>query len=191
MSLADNVHRLTRPHLTLGPDGKPYAVMALLDQLDRAITASERNGSGGGGESLPISAGALALQQDILQEAAGIHMCWGMPDKDIAAMVKTWPRKTPIEGVDLEKVTAKWIERILEIVAPTKPPRRLTLPCPSCSTLYHEGKPALQVHCYDADGYMLHIGYWTADCRACGAGWPTENMPWLIRALTAQEAEAS
>lgn len=197
MSLSDNVHRLVNPHLTMGADGKPYAVPALLDQLDRAITGDTHNGNSSGNDvSLPISAGALALQQDIDRQACIMHAeIFGQVPHGLKAMLRWWDAYvldvTDEQFKALENTTKKWVEDILNLVNPTRPPRRLTLKCPACSTLYHQGKPALQVHCYDPiDGHMTHIGTWTADCRACEAFWPPEQMPWLIRALTAKEPAA-
>ncbi|MGN6722765.1 MAG: DUF7341 domain-containing protein [Marmoricola sp.] len=188
MSLRDNCHRLCREHLTMGPKG-PISVPALLDQLEAAVTANE-HGSGGtsGGVALPIGEGALALLQDI-EHGAREHQHELIPSfaGTLKAVIESWA----VEDINaewmafLEHVTLDWIDAINAIVAPTKPPRKLTLPCPACSVLYHEGKPALRVHCWDEDGGMLKIWQWTAECVGCGAGWPPEQMGWLVKAVHA------
>lgn len=192
MSLADNCHRLANTHLTLDDEGTPKRVPSLLSQLDTAVTTSAHRGTPSADVSLPISTAALSLMQDIDREARWIQFkLTGTSGGKLDAILREWPTVDWVLAEDdpREQKTTAWVHAITAIVAPTKPPRRLTLPCPACSTLYHtDGKPALQVHCWTPEGTLAAPGLWTAECRACEALWGTDAMAWLIRAL---ESEAS
>ena len=193
MSLADNCHRLANTHLTM-TEGTPKRVPSLLAQLDTAITTSAHRGTPDSGTSLPISTAAMSLLQDIDREARWIQFkLTGKTGGKLDEIIRGWPRIDWLLAEDdpREPKTTGWVVAITQIVAPTQPPRRLTLPCPACSTLYHtDGKPALQVHCWTPDGALSSPGEWTAECRACEALWDgPEAMAWLIRALESEPTE--
>lgn len=187
MSLAVNVNRLTREHLTTGLDGKPAKIPALLDQLDHAVTEqTTRGGAGSGGAAIPIGTGALSLRQDIDRATREHQREMNRPtDYPVAGILQSW---VTIEGewADyLEHVTLDWCDQVAAIVNPTKPPRRLHQPCPACGVMYggDDMRPGLQVHCWDNDGGMMAPGEWTAECIHCGAAWDNNDMAWLTRAI--------
>lgn len=187
MTLAVNVNRLTREHLTTGHDGRPSKVPSLLDQLNTAVTVqTTRGGEGSGGAAIPVGIGALSLQQDIEREARSHqHERVGNDTGTLIGILQAW---ASLEGEwrdFLEHVTHDWIDQIAAIVAPTKPPRRLHRPCPSCGVLYggDDMKAGLLIHCWDTDGGMRQVGEWTAECIHCGAAWTNEEMTWLRKAV--------
>lgn len=194
MSLNDNCYQLTNPHLTMR-HGKAWVMPGYLDLLQRAITGSTHNGATSGREvSLPISAGALALQQDIDREARQLHAkVFGNGNYGTTRdKVRIWGQySVAADYRDLEDATGRWIRQIDGLVNTVQPQRRLTLNCPACNTLYHEGKAALQVNCYNPDGTLKHIGTWTAECLACEAMWDQDAMTWLIRSLKASSGEGA
>ena len=182
-----NINRLTRDHLTSGSDGRPIRVPSLLDQLNAAVTVqTARNGSGSDGKPIPIGTGALSLRQDIEREArTHQHSISGSDIGTLVGILQGWATLTGEWAEFLEHVTLDWADQISALVAPTKPPRRLHRPCPSCGVLYggDNMKAGLLIHCWDDEGGMLHVGEWTAECIHCGAAWGNQEMNWLTRAV--------
>ena len=155
MTLQDNIHVLTREHLTM-TDAGLVARPSMLDQLDAAVTAETRAGSpGGGGKGLPIGSGALSLLQDITREARIEHKHrTGTDIGKLPDIIQTWmhePEPAMIEYLD--NMTGKWLTLIREIITPTKPPWRPAVPCPSCGLIYdRDGNgPGMRVHCWAED----------------------------------------
>jgi hypothetical protein len=196
VTLADNVHRLTREHLTITGARTAY-VPALLDQLTAAVTEQTRAGSpaGGGGTALPIGEGALSLLQDIDRQARHRHRQlepWAVGT--LQEIVQAWATMElePEQSKRLENLTGYWCEQITAIVNPTKPPRKIHLPCPACGQLYggEENTVGLHLHCWDDDGALANPGDWRAECVHCGAGWDARELQWLAHALNAGHADS-
>ena len=173
-------------------DNRPVKVPALLDRLDAAVTEQTRAGSSGGGaSSLPIGEGAYALLQDIDREARThyFEMLAHEFRGSLRTLLKLWAKTTTTPEWEsfLEHASLDWCDRILAIVEPKRPPRRLTLPCPACGVLYGEDerKPVLHLHCWADEDNMLPVGEWTAECIGCGAAWGPDEMGWLTRAIAA------
>jgi hypothetical protein len=191
MSLNDNIHRLTREHLTHDKDGNLRTVPAMLDELRRAVTPGQ-NGYGGGasGPPIPIDPSAVDLLTEFTTEArrdyheiTGSH--WpGIVDGlliHFAAM-----NLTPEWDSYLTHVTTEWVDRINAMLWPVKPRRKLVgKVCPSCgwATYGEERKTCLSLGCWDSDGGMKKIGDWDIECASCEAGWRGEQVAYLLRAL--------
>lgn len=187
MSLADNIHRLTREHLTQ-MNGGLVSMPSLLVQLDAAVTAETRAGShGGGGKGLPIGSGALSLLQDITRAARDEQQQrTGTGIGQVGVIIQSWVDERDTEMIAyLEHVTLDWIDQIRAIINPTKPPWRPAVPCPSCGVIYDRNGngPGMRVHCWAEDEGLRPPGEWTAECIHCGAGWTAENISWLSRVL--------
>lgn len=186
MTLQDNIHVLTRAHLTITDNGL-VSNAGLLAQLDAAITAATRAGSPGGGKGLPIGTGALSLLQDITKAARDEqYQRTGSGMGNLGAIIQSWLEEANPEMITyLEHVTLDWCDRIRNIITPSKPPWRPAVPCPACGVIYdREGNgPGMRVHCWGDDEEILPPGRWTAECIHCGASWTSENMPWLARVL--------
>ena len=189
MTLADNVHQLTTEHMTMS-DGRPVKVPALLDRLKEAVSPNSDGGKSSGAP-LPINAGALDLECEIRREALAHHreMQGAEYHGRLIDLLKGWALIVPETewGQFLEHVTQDWCDRIAAFLAPVKPPRRISLPCPSCGQKFagEERAPAVRIHCWGADENMLPPGEWSAECAACGAGWNGDGIGWLARAIAA------
>ena len=193
MTLADNVHRLTSEHMTL-VDGRPVKVPALLDRLEEGASPGS-DGGRSAGSPLPINVGAVDLMREIRAEALDAH--WEMHATEyrgsLRGLLRLWARPGTLQTAEweayLEHVTLDWVDRIEALLKPSKPPRRISLPCPACGEKFagEERKPALHLHCWGDDEAMLPPGEWRAECVACGAGWDAkEQMAWLVRAVTSE-----
>lgn len=195
MTLADNVHRLTSEHLTMTGARTGY-VPALLDQLTAAVTEQTRAGSpGGGGNPLPIGEGALSLLQDIDRQARHRHRQLE-PDAvgTLREILNAWATMdlNPDTAKRLDTLTGHWCEQITAIVNPSKPPRKIHLPCPACGQLYggEENTVGLHLHCWDEHGALANPVHWRAECVHCGAAWPSLELNWLAHALNAGHANS-
>lgn len=190
MTIRDNVHRLTSEHLSL-IDGRPVKVPALLDQLDSAAQPGE-SGSKGSGAPLPINVDAVALYQDIEREARDhqFEMVAHESRCSLRTLLGLWANgavTTTEWEAFLEHATLDWCDRIVALVQPTKPPRRIHRPCPACGVLYggDDRRPGLHLHCWDDDGGMAKPGDWRCECVHCGAAWNGDQLGWLSRAVSA------
>ena len=188
MTIAVNVNRLVRTHLTTGPNNVPVKVPALLEQLNEAVGEKRAGAGAAGGSPLPISAAAVSLRQDIERELRQHqHERVGNSVGTTVGILHAWATLDGEWGDYLEHVTRDWCDQITALITPVKPPRRLHRPCPSCGVLYggDSMKPGLQVHCWAEDETMLPPGEWTADCQHCGAAWGAEQIRWLIQSVAA------
>lgn len=190
--LTQNIHTLTRPHLPAGANLDTAQVPSLLDQLDAAVTAETRAGSGGSNEpTIPLGTGSLALRQDIEWTARNEqYILTGADTGKLVDIIQSWATLTDFEWVShLAHITQDWCDRAQQIINPTKPPWRPAIPCPSCGILYNtagEG-PGIRVHCWAEDESMRMVGEWTAECCHCGAGWQPEEMGWLAKAISSAQ----
>lgn len=173
-------------------DGRAVKVPALLDQLDAAVTEETRAGSsGGGGQSLPIGEGAFALMQDIDREAREhyFEMLAHEFKGSLKTLLRLWAKTptTPEWASFIEHASLDWIDRICAIIRPTKPARRLNLPCPACGVRYggDDRHFVLLLHCWGEDEEMLPPGKWRAECIECSGAWGPGEIEWLIRAFAA------
>ncbi|GAA1337200.1 DUF7341 domain-containing protein [Arthrobacter roseus] len=186
MSLSQNIHTLTRPHLPAGAtlDSKPEP--SLLDQLAKAVYDGAKGGKGNG-TPIPISAEVVSIQQDIDRDARDIqHDLTGSSTGTLVGVIQSWADVEDMHWVAfLEHVTMDWVDQIEGIIRPHKPPYRPAVPCPSCDMIYNadgEG-PGMSIHCWGPDDVMLPIGKWTAQCTHCNAGWGPDEMKWVRHAL--------
>lgn len=196
MSLSQNVHTLTRPHLSTGPHGKLTEQPPLLQELQDAVHPSEC-GSGGAGKSktkIPINPDAVDLIAKIQHEAATDHIemrGWRLVGTTTQTLqsyttpiYKTMP-DTEWETY-LEHVTHEWINQIEQLVRPRKPRRKLVgTECPSCEQKYHgeERAVCLTADCWGTGEDLLHPSEWHVQCEGCGAQWSGDTLKWFIRAL--------
>ena len=198
MSLSDNVHVLTRPHLT-NHDGTLRHAPALLAELRNAVTPGQ-NGYGGGasGPPIPINPEAVDMLARMTNDAKTDY-------REIAG--HAWPGTLEtllqhIAGMSLdadwhnylERVTLEWVDQINAFLWPVKPRRKLVgKVCPSCgwATYGEERKTCLSLGCWDDEGNMRKIGEWDIECGSCEAGWAGDQVIYLLRALDTPESDVA
>jgi hypothetical protein len=191
MTLTDNVHRLTREHLTRDKDGNLRSAPAFLDELRGAVSpGSSMSGGGASGPPIPINPEAVDLLTEIHAEARrDYHEITG----------SRWPGNvdglliyfaamdlSPEWDSYLTHVTSEWLDRITAMLWPSKPRRKLVgKVCPACSQAMYgeERKTCLTLGCWDTDGAMKKIGDWDIECDGCDASWAGEQVAYLLRAL--------
>lgn len=192
--LADNVHRLCRPHTTSveTDDGYKIATLpSLISQLREAISPSGGAGNGGSPtkQRLPLDAHALDVYREIEATARKLLAAKthrpvrpGPPEAVIIsyqAAVQAFGEREIQEAVQF---TTKWVGLIEGIMNPVKARRPLQQPCPQCEALWdgaEDRKYALTVWC---DGPTTS---WDAYCAACEAVWFGDEITYLLRALEA------
>lgn len=195
MTIAQHVHRLTRPHLSFTPDGKAGEVPSLLTELREAVTNSSADGGGGSsdGKPLPFDTGALELLRDI-QSDAGEHYAERYGERFFGTLEGLLQRvaEDQHEGdweAFFEHTFMEWTDRIENMIRPTKVRSLDNVECPSCEQKIHGPKreTCLIVGCFKPGGGrdLLPIEDWTATCRGCGAEWVGESMSWLVASLAA------
>jgi hypothetical protein len=197
MSLTDNVHRLTREHLTRDKDGNLRSVPAFLDELRGAITpGNSMSGGGASGPPIPINPSAVDLLTEIHKEARrDYHEITGngWPGNVDSLLVHFAAMNlTPEWDSYLTHVTTEWLDRITAMLWPVKPRRKLTgKVCPACGQATHGDERAvtLSLGCWDDDGAMRAIGTWDITCEACGAEWAGDQVAYLLRALDTPNAK--
>jgi len=192
MGLTDNVHRLTREHLTRDKDGNLRSVPALLDDLRRAVTPGHAGGAGGsaGGPPIPINPNALDLLAEIEGEARRDYYevtgtGW---QSTLEELLKVFAARnlSPEWDTYLTHVSLAWIDKITALIWPEKPRRKLVGKiCPACgqSVYGDERKTCLSLGCWDDEGNMRAIGTWDIECASCEAAWAGEQVAYLLRAL--------
>lgn len=187
MTISDNVHRLTRPHLT-SANGKPATVPSLLDQLAAAIHPSAAGGASGGSPlRIPIDTGAMSLWQDIEREARAHHVeLTGSPGGPLMPLLQSWPDYPMAADWTeyLEHATLDWIDRITALLQPAKP-YRPSQACPSCDQRFHgdDNTPTLAVYWRDEDGNTKHPHDWRMECGHCGATWQGKELGHIAHAI--------
>lgn len=190
-TLTQNVHELTRPHLPAGATLNTEPVPALLEQIEKATRPDRSGGASAGSDEpkVPVDVGAISLLQDISTAARQDHYeLFGHDTAPLAALIQAFAAVEYPEWVAyLERITGEWCADITGYLNPTKPRRRLNLPCPSCGVHLHgaDRKVALTLNCWGDDETMLHPSAWDANCAACGAAWEGEELRWLSSALAA------
>ena len=190
MSLSDNIHRMTRPHMTRSSGG-PITVPSLLDQLAAAVHPSAAGGASGGSKiRIPIDAGAMSLHQDIDREAREHHRdAFGLDKFDtLEAIIQSFNEApSPDWSTFLEHVTLDWVDRITALLEPAKP-YRPSHACPACEQRFHgeDNAPTLAVYWRDEDGKQRHPHEWVMECGACTAQWSGKELG--IIAHTIKEA---
>ena len=194
MGLADNIHRLTRGHLT-GATAEIQRVPSLLDQLEAAVKPDVRGGASSSSAvaKIPINATAMALWQDITREATECQTeLIGESSRNVRAVIRSWiPGAIPAAWeTHLAEVTAKWCERIENLINPIKPyhPSR---PCPACGQRFHgpDRTATLSLHWMDLEGNIMHPERWAMDCAACGAQWAGRTLDNIAWAMAAEGAK--
>ena len=191
MGLTDNIHRLTREHLTRDKDGNLRSVPAFLDELRGAITPGMNGGGGGAsGPPIPIDPSAVDLLTEIHQEARrDYHEITGngWPGNVDSLLIHFAAMNLTAEWDSyLTHVTTEWLDRITAMLWPVKPRRKLVgKVCPACGQAVYgdERKTSLSLGCWDEDGNMRAIGTWDIECNACDASWAGEQVAYLLRAL--------
>ena len=190
MTLTDNVHVLTRAHLT-NDNGTLRHAPALLGELRAAVTPQHTGGASGsaGGPPIPINPNALDLIGEIEKEARkdyaeAVGHVW---NGELEALLQSYPDSQISAEWEayLARVSLEWIDTITALLWPGKPRRKLVgKACPSCgqSVYGEERKTTLSLGCWDSEGNMKKIGDWDIECAACEAGWAGERVAWLLRA---------
>lgn len=194
MSLTDNVHVLTRPHLT-NHNGTLRHAPALLAELRGAVTpGNSLSGGGASGEPSPINLTAVddltAMEKDARTDYREITgSSWA---GDLESLLQHFAdmRLTPEWHNYLEHLTLEWVDQITAFLWPVKPRRKLVgKVCPACTqAVYGEDrKTCLSLGCWDADGNMRKTGDWDVECSGCEAFWSGDKIGWLITALDASD----
>ncbi|MFJ2619705.1 hypothetical protein [Glutamicibacter sp. NPDC087344] len=141
---------------------------------------------------IPVDVGAISLYQDIDREARDEH--WQLFKADQTTLPEVIQAFDDVITTDelpkwpehLSRITDAWAKQIHDYLNPTKPPRKINRPCPSCGE-HHYGESreiALVLYCYDDEGVMLRWGQWSAECRACAARWESDQLDWLSKVLS-------
>lgn len=194
MTIAQYVHRLTRPHLRFMPDGRAGEVPSLLSELRAAVTHSASGGGDGGGEKpLPFDTRALDLL-DFIQRTIGEdhyrryeERFFGTLEQILQKIAEDeHPRN---EAAYFERIFMEWCDEVDELLRPTKVRRLDGTPCPSCEQKIHGPvrETCMVVDCFKPGGgkELRPIADWTAHCRGCGAGWSGVEMKWLVASIAA------
>lgn len=186
MTLSDNIHQLTNPHMAQQADGSYGLNPALLDQLNTACTSTlGANGSGSGGAGLLVNSKAIKLNNDINAKALFEHFEYAGEEYrgPLKNLLRTWPTATNNAIITrLEGITDNWVAEIQTLTTPRRPPWKPTLNCPSCGQRYHgpEREQCLTVEYWDHDKEAIaHPSQWTAACDGCGAQWAGDQLNWL------------
>ena len=175
MTLAGNVHRLTRPHLsTMG--GKIATVPPMLTQLTMEGRAPSHATSSE--TPLPVSVRAIALWQDMEHEARDHQYArTGDDSGGLWQIVQSWEYVADEEWVAyLERVTLDFIDRITATIDPPRRRRPLRQPCASCGERWFydadgQRSEAVTAWVWDEDGSVSKVETWDVKCLCCGAQW--------------------
>lgn len=177
MSLASNINQLINPHVAMNPRGKIVKQPALLTQLSEA----DRNGgiSTTSERPIPANVNAIALAQDLLHEAKNHqYEMTSNDDGTLWQIIKSWETVEDREWQEfLGHVTLDWIDRINQIIQPTRPRRPLMQPCSACGHKYTPGDdgkriPAVTAWVWDRQGEAIApMEHWDVHCSNCGAEW--------------------
>lgn len=193
MTLTDNIHVLTRPHLT-NHNGTLRHAPALLAELRAAVTPGNSLSGGGGsdGAPSPINLGAVDMLNTMTHDARTDYreISGTSFPGELEALLQHLAEMnlTPEWDAYLARVTLEWVGDITAFLWPVKPRRKLVgLACPSCkhATYGDERKTCLSLGCWDSDGNMRKTGDWDVECAGCEAYWNGERMGWLLTALNA------
>ena len=194
MTIAQYVHRLTRPHLSFTPDGKAGEVPSLLTELRAAVTHSASGGGDGAdGKPLPFNTVALELLQFIERTIGEDH--YRRYDERFVGTLEGILQKIADDthpgehAAYFERIFMEWCDEIDEMIRPARVRRLDGAPCPSCEQRIHGPgrETCVIVDCFKPGGGkdLRPIGTWTAHCRACGAEWSGGNMKYLLASLAA------
>lgn len=184
----ESIHRLTNEHFW---DGRMRP--SLLDQIQGAAQPDRTGGAAHSSTELkiPVDVGAISLYQDIERRARDDHWRLFKEDpKPLAEVIQAFDivitkDELPEWPEYLANLTDAWANQIYDYLNPTKPPRKINRPCPSCGEhLFGEKREiALVLYCYAEDGTMLKWGQWSVECRSCTARWESDQLDWLSSAL--------
>lgn len=198
MTLADNVHVLTREHLSQDKQGNLRTIPALLAELRLAVTPGRNSSGGGGSEGAPIPIDPTALDMLGLIEnearkdyAEATGAVW---TGELEALLQSYPHSQISAEWEayLARVTLGWVDTITAYLWPIKPRRKLVgKVCPSCgsATYGEERKTCLSLGCWDDTGAMRSIGTWDIACASCAAEWVGDQVAWLLKALDTPSVE--
>lgn len=197
MSLAQHIHTLTRPHLPSGATIGTQPVPPLLEELDHAVhpAPTGRQSTSRDETPLPISAGAVDLQQTITNQA--VIDLWDMrgitlaKPRALADVIQAFDPPVDAEwSAYLERITGEWCDSIRGLVNPRKPRYKMHRPCPACGLLFsdNEHTPALSANFWDEYEHMMHPSKWDASCGACGAEWAGDQLQALAPQLSTDKS---
>lgn len=185
MTLKDNVHVLTRPHLTTADDGSLIHAPALLAELRAACVSNlgaQGGGSGGGG--MILNSKAVKIETGIKEEALNEH--FEMTGKEyqgrIVDLIQSWADLNGDYEEYLGRITLEWIDAIRGMLEAKRPPWRPSMPCPACSQRFYgaEREPCIAVYFWDDEAEAVAPpNKWFAECEGCGAEWAGDNLKWL------------
>lgn len=188
MTLKDNVHVLTRAHLTTSDDGGLIHAPALLAELRAACTSDLAVGRGnGGGAGMVVNSLAVKIEKDIKEEALNEHfeMNGNEYQGRIVDLIQSWADLGGDWEPYLAKITLEWIDAIRGMLEAKRPPWRPSMPCPACSQRFHgaEREPCIAVYYWDDENETIATpSAWIAKCDGCGAEWNGDNLKWLREA---------
>lgn len=196
VTLADNVHDLTRRHIRRHGPTRGQWEEGLLDQLEDAVTGIGNNGGQAGNETpAPINIKALDTQRSIAETVRDHeHKRGGDTQRPVDSILAEWADDADADEF-LVHVTLDLIDEIREAIEPQVKPIPLDQACPDAScgkrrireqdeTGAWVSRPALRVHCRDETGHGIAISKWTAQCSSCGRQWHgAHELAWLSRLL--------
>lgn len=97
---------------------------------------------------------------------------------ELSVIIESWAHVEDDEWKKfLEHVTLDWIDRITNVIAPTRPRRPLMQPCSACGEKYTPGEdgkriPAVTAWVWDGLGEAVApMEQWDVKCSSCGAEW--------------------
>ena len=175
MTLAGNVHRLTRPHLST-LRGQIATVPPLLTQL--TMDHGRHSQKVSSERPIPVPLSAIALWQDMEHEAREHQYArTGDDSGGLWQIVESWERVDDAEWCAyLGQVTLDFIDRILATIDPPRPRRPLRQPCAACGqrwTYDADGQrsEAVTAWVWDEDDRVAKVDTWEVTCTSCGAQW--------------------
>jgi len=180
MNLDQAVHELTRPHkttITRDNGAREYVTEdSLLNQLREAIhSSSSHGGNASNRRSLPLSADALDLFQEISHTAQDLKASRpGIVKGSVESIIQAWSQSLvyDLDKNQAERIVTKWVTRIRNLL---NPPRRAEIkePCPHCGTrqiINDEGDINL----------ALTMTNGTVTCGACLTEWTGQQL-WHLK----------
>ena len=190
VSLADNVHDLTRRHVRRDGPTKGHWEDGLLGQLATAVTSIGRDGAQTSEPGVPVNVAALDMQRSIAKTIRAEQ--WerhGDAEQPVEAILTEWA-EAEAGDMHLAHVTLDIVDQIRALLEPPPVKRRpLWASCYWCGRFWiedHNGdrKPAVTVGTHNELGKMLSPAEMNLRCDACGESRTGEkDMAWPLKVM--------
>lgn len=190
VSLADNVHDLTRRHIRRSGPTKGQWEDALLDQLGEAVTSIGRDGAQAAETPVPVNVAALDLQRKTAQTIRAEQ--WernGDAEQPVTAILAEWVEEEATD-IHLAHVTLDIVDEIRALLEPPPVKRRpMWASCYWCGRFWvtdgnGDRKPAVTIGTHDDLGKMLSPAEMNLSCEACGESRTGEkDMAWPLKVM--------